>query len=147
MQKVLSLETSKKLVEAGIVLETELYHMTISIKKEKFYRKFSFEPAERTVLITKSGMEKEKPETFYDGNMDKPVYTEILEFTPAPDIAELLEALPKNHQNNNLIIRCGKEKFSVSYWHFRNGDFCMIFEHKELTEALAQCLLWVKSKE
>jgi hypothetical protein len=145
MKKTLSLETAKKLTEAGIVLDTELYHMTVGLKKEQFYRKLSFEPCNKTAIVTKHYMINEKPETMHEGNKNIPIYSETFEFNPAPDIPELLEALPDIVNACSLELYRNEGMWRVSYV---KGSFELLYvKHKELVESLAQALLWVNTQK
>ena len=141
MLKNVTLETAKKLVEAGIVLGTDYYYQRVDLKKEKFYRKLSYEPTGRTFLRVKKDALEDKPLTEYDGDKDKPIFTEVFTFYPAPDIAELLDALPKWIKNCTYLIVPIDDIWKVGYGTSPN------FEHKELVEALAQLLIWVKTTE
>lgn len=124
MEKVVSLSTAKRLKEAGIVLETELCWAKCS-----------------NIMSTEYGCGEMRLITC------SPEINASVEHYPAPDIAELLEALLREiivdyfpYHLCNLLIHKEKDGYLAGY-----ED--IIFKHEELVEALTQCLLWVRKQE
>lgn len=142
MNKTVSLKTAKALKEAGIEIETE--HVWVQ-DREEIWRNDLDSPEYKTVgnpyptpkYLAESG----------DWHIDKP---KILCF--APDIAELLDYLPRTIRDNyDLIISPAYDVYTVAYWDAErfmakvDYKLCTI-EHESLPEALAQLALHLKQQ-
>lgn len=154
MNKTVSLETVKKLVNSGIVLKTEKYWCNgiyvddfgwmlagCKLEPSKKENALGFKPLE--IIPTKDiwGLHLGNPKN--DDRYGEP--TEPIKWFPAPDIAELLEALPIGfgiYKNEQGYMCCGTKKMLPIAIDLR--DMCI--GHDEPVEALAQLLLWLKSQ-
>jgi hypothetical protein len=137
LRKVVSLETAKKLVEAGIVLEAEL----------------SYNPNTKGIGTPYCPTERIEGYTLEE-RKDKPWDSYY-----APDIAGLLEALPRRIEVMGyacwLTIGTNIEHFYCSYAPANDSSYeplidafklPPLYDGKEITEILSQLLIWVKTK-
>jgi len=134
INKTVSLETAKLLVEKGIDLSKETkygYAELCAVKIE---------------LIEIKDI---KDYIFWQNH-------KVTNLFAAPDIPELLAELPifaDEDEDYKLRITKCKDGYQVSYIDYngriyqgRDGSEDWYFYHEELVEALAQALMWVRSK-
>ena len=123
MKDYVSLETAKKLQDAGIKIDTAMVWA-----KDIHKNIWTLCPKDKVHLFV---FAYEKCETI-----------------PAPSIAEMLEWLPSDFDGFPLTIRKNNKLWEVGYINRFNTGECIfdLFTHKTPQEALAQLCLWVREE-
>jgi len=130
-QNYCSLEMSRKLVEAGIVVETDFYHQT------------DLDINEYDGLVP-----KEERDDFMEQIRDGHASDEIYEWIPAPSMAEIWRELPERIVNRQMIFTPAIEKSDNSNIAcYRWFDHHLYEFHRENPcDALAELIICVKSQ-
>ena len=114
-----SLEASKRLVEAGIVLETDFYH--VEHHAGGYYQQ-AIVPKIELLTIPKD---------------------DIVEINPAPSMAEVWRELLKKHN----VSLSGQQEGLTTAWTYAGGqETSPDIPNTNPTDALIDLLIWVKEK-
>jgi len=133
-----SLEASKKLVDNGIVLETDFY-WRVWTERDKF-------KSGTEIVTTEVMLALMNNDNFYENDVPGVVYY------PAPCFTEVWRELPEEYINkNNTLFHLTAEKqrgFTAANYISRRGVCAKINNpmHTNPTDALIDLLVWLKGK-
>ena len=127
MNDYASLEASKRLVDAGIVLETEFSYYQEKPSSNPNIHSFGFLQEEMEFKRLFSGGET------LSGN--KNLYNQVI---PAPSMAEVWRELP-----SDCIVQTGIQTYATAGFGMKDKDFYSI----NPTDALIDLLIWVRKEK